>query len=71
MKLTKAMVDKQFLEDVMPYIRMIEKEYRVGRYTKDIPMRCQDYNDFIDMLNKDGLLTDYQANTYCIPNYLI
>lgn len=71
MKLTKARVDRIFIECDMPLIRIEEKKYRTGRYTKDIPMRCEAYNNYIDMLNKDGMITDYQANTYCIPNYLI
>lgn len=71
MKLTKAQVDKQFLEEVMPYIRMQEKEYRTGRHTKDIPWRCEEYNDFLDYLNKEKLITERQVTNYCIPKHLI
>lgn len=71
MKLTKAQVDKQFLEEVMPYIRMQEKEYRTGRYTKDISWRCTEYNDFIDYMKRENLITEHQARNYCIPKHLI
>lgn len=70
-KLTKAQVDRIFREDVMPIIRTKEKEYKRGRCSVDVPMRCEAYNDFVDSLCEDGQLTRYQANTYDIPKSLI
>lgn len=71
MKMTKVQVDKLFLEEVMPYIRMKEKEFKTSRLTKDVPWRCEEYNNFIDYLYKEKMLTDKQVSTYSIPTYLI
>jgi hypothetical protein len=70
-KLTKKQVDTMFIEELMPLIRVKEQEYRSGRFTKDIPMRCEEYNNFVDSLMKDGQLTNSQAGAYCIPAYLV
>lgn len=69
-KLTKKQVDTIFREELMPFIRKEEQQYMKKR-AKDIPMRCETYNNFVDSLQKDGLLTEKQANEYCIPRSLI
>jgi len=71
MKLTKKQVDELFIQDYMPSIKAKEQEYRKGSNTKDIPMRCQAYNDFVDSLSKDRQITSSQAERFCIPSYLI
>jgi len=69
-KLTKKQVDTMFREELMPSIRTQEQQY-MKRRSKDIPMRCEAYNNFVDGLQKDGLLTNKQAETYGIPSSLI
>lgn len=69
--LTKAQVDNMFKEEILPLIRAKEKEYMQGRYRIDVPMRCEEYNNFVDALQKDEQLTRYQAETYSIPKRLI
>jgi hypothetical protein len=71
MKLTKKQVDQIFVQDVMPAIRKLEAQYKTGRSTKDIPMRCEEYNTFVDSLSQDRQITSKQAEKFCIPAYLI
>jgi hypothetical protein len=71
MRLTKKQVDQMFVEDIMPAIRKLEAQYKTGRSTKDIPMRCEEYNNFVDSLLKDRQITSSQAGKFCIPAYLI
>ena len=59
-KLAKRQVDAMFRQDVMPAIRADEKA-RGGR--KDIPMRCEEYNNFVDYLVSDGQLPDSKPAT--------
>jgi tRNA A37 N6-isopentenylltransferase MiaA len=66
-KYSKTQVDRMFKEDVLPSVRA---EYEQDR-RRDIPARCEAYNNFVDYLQKDGRLTESQANRYCIPNNLI
>jgi len=70
-KLTKKQVDQMFVQEVMPAIRKLEEQYKTGRYTKDIPMRCEEYSNFVDFLATDGQITSNQASKFCIPVYLI
>lgn len=62
---TKKKLDRIFRTYQMSYIR--EKEQ--GR--KDIPLRLQSYNDYIDLLVKSNHITEKKARTYCIPADLI
>jgi len=66
-KLTKAQVDYTFRTEILPIIRDQEKAFSRGRHSIDVPMRCEEYNNFVDGLQKDGQLTGYQADTYSIP----
>lgn len=66
-KYNKAQVDAMFKADILPAVKA---QYESDR-RKDIPARCEAYNNFVDSLQKDGLLTESQANTYSIPTYLI
>ena len=68
MRRTKKTVDAEFIQFYMPSIRAKEAKYKVG---KDIPLRCQIYNDYIDSLCKNEFITQNQARSYCIPAYLI
>ena len=70
-KLTKKQVDNLFITEVMPAIRKLEAQFKTGRTTKDIPMRCEKYNNFVDSLSKDRQITSSQAEKFCIPSHLI
>ena len=70
-RVTKKQVDNIFITEVMPAIRKLESQYRTGRVTKDIPLRCEEYNNFVDSLSKDRQITSSQAERFCIPSYLI
>ena len=69
-RLTKKEVDKHFIEHSMPLIRAEENRYGVGRYRKDRYLRYESYNNYIDGICREGLITIKQANNYCIPAYL-
>jgi len=69
MRRTKKLVDAEFIQFYMPFIRT--KENRSGKFTKDIPMRCESYNNYIDSLCKNEFITQNQARSYCIPAHLI
>jgi hypothetical protein len=72
MRRTKKEIDKIFVAGHMPSIRKKEKEYQgTSRTFKDTPLRCQEYNNFLDYLRKDGIITSNQARSYTIPAYLI
>jgi len=71
MKLTKKQVDNIFIAEVMPAIRKLESQYKTGMVKKDINMRCEEYNNFVDSLSKDKQITNSQAEKFCIPSYLI
>jgi len=70
-KLTKKQVDNLFITEVMPAIRKQEARYKAGSVKRDIPMRCEEYNNFVDGLLKDKHITSSQAERFCIPSYLI
>ena len=67
MNLTKKQIDKDFILNILPSVKQtFELDNRI-----DKPARCESYNDYIDSLNKDGLISDNQVNKYCIPSRLI
>jgi hypothetical protein len=66
-RLNKTQVDKEFIEYILP---MVRAEYEQDR-RRDIPARCEAYNNFVDSLQKNGRITETQANNYSIPNNLI
>lgn len=66
-KLTKTQVDYTFRTEILPIIRDQEKAFSRGRHSIDVPMRCEEYNHFVDALQQDGQLTRRQAENYSIP----
>ena len=52
------MVAERYENDVLPYIR----EQYESDGMKDYPARREAFCNFVDMLNKDGDLTDYEAS---------
>ena len=63
--LNKKQVDDNFISFILPEIKKAE-----GRLI-DKPMRCEEYNNYIDSLQKNGEITETQANRYSIPKNLI
>lgn len=65
--MTKSQIDQIFIEDILP---IVKAQFEINGH-KDIPARCEAYNNYIDGLHKDGDITESQANGYCIPKHLI
>jgi|TARA_R110002012_G_scaffold319289_1_gene539311 hypothetical protein len=57
---------KSFEETYMPVINAREKVN--GK--KDMPRRRQLWNDFCDSLNKNGLISDWQAENWSQPEHI-
>ncbi len=57
-KLTKAQAKEQFVDSVLD-----------GIPRHDIPMLEQAWNDYTDMLCKDGLITDKQYRKWTHPRF--
>lgn len=60
--MTQSQINKYFELQYLPSIRVKE----AGLIDK--PLRCMTYNDYLDSLHKDGLLTDRQVNNMVIPD---
>ena len=56
-----------FKEHVLPYV--IEHYEQDGIIDK--PARCEAFNDYTDVLCKDGEISEYLYNTICIPDNLL
>lgn len=56
MQITKAEVISLFRSEVMPYIPR-----------GDSIAKREAFNDYVDVLNRDGLVTDEQANNWSNP----
>lgn len=65
--MTKSQIDQYYIKEILPGVKA-QFEHN-GR--KDVPARCFAYNLYVDGLHKDGLITDKQSNSYCIPTFLI
>lgn len=61
--MTKSEALASFKEDVLPAIREQEKV----RGHVDSPMRREAWNNHVDFLQKDGLVTRDQADTWTNP----
>jgi hypothetical protein len=60
---TKADVLRDFRENILPLIR---KRYESdGRVDK--PARREEWNNYVDALQKDGMITRHQADTWDNP----
>jgi len=65
--MNKQQVDSSFKTWILPSVKVeFEKDG-----IRDIPARCEAYNNYVDSLHKDRQLTDTQVNKYCIPKNLI
>ena len=61
MRLTKKQAVQQFRWDWSDFLKS-NPSWRGDKVAK----RC-DFNDFVDALNKDGLVSDYQAYNWSNP----
>jgi len=52
------MVAERYENDVLPYVR----EQYESDGMKDYPARRESFCNFVDMLNKDGVITDFEAS---------
>lgn len=66
MKRTKKQVDEFFKMEIFPSIKKLEYNG-----IKDIPLRRETYNNYIDSLYKDGEITEKQANSFIIPKIFL
>ena len=65
--MTRAQAIEQFEEFCLPIIEEIEKNQSGG---KDIPLRCEDWNNFTDHLCKEGLISDWQYENWSQPEHI-
>lgn len=56
--------NEHFKENVLP---VIQKAFESDGI-RDIPARCEAYNNEMDSFHKDGLITDKQVNNWVIPS---
>jgi len=66
-KLTKKEVLAMFKQEVLPVIREKEAEYRCGHQTVDTPMRREEWNNYVDYLYSDKLITQRQLDNWSNP----
>lgn len=62
--LTKAQVVARFKEVVMPGVRVTERFYGNG---KDVILRSEAWNNYVDALSEDGEITREQCDTWTHP----
>ena len=55
-----------FRDHVLP---MVTERYEADGI-KDDPARCETWNNWVDGLNKDRLISDWQAMNWSHPDYL-
>ena len=48
---------------------MIVQAYELDGF-RDGPARCETWNNWVDGLNKDGQISDWQAMNWSHPDYL-
>lgn len=65
--MTKKEVIRNFQESILPCVRKLENKYRQGRCTVDIIMRRGEWNNYTDMLCKDGNISLHQYETWDNP----
>ena len=64
--ITKQEVVRRFKSEVMPSLR--EQEARRGHI--DTHARVQEWSNFVDMLNKEGLVNDNQVFNWTTPKFI-
>lgn len=64
--MNKKEFDRMFIQNEMPSIIANFESDGI----KDFPARCQCYNDFADLMFKEGRITEKQVRRFCIPTHL-
>ena len=64
--MTKVQFDKEFKEIDLKFIA---KQYESDG-VPDRPARREAYNNKVDAYSKDGIITEYQAQNWCITDSL-
>ena len=62
--MTKSRAVEIFKNEILPQIKEYEKDYT----TKDSCMRSLEWSYFIDMLCKEGYITESQYNRWSTPS---
>ena len=57
---------EEFTTDILPTVRENYEQYGVI----DVPARREAWNDWMDVLCKDGDVTEHQYNNWCLPDEL-
>lgn len=64
--MTHKEFNKRFKEYMLPsVVSFFEKDG-----IPDKPARREEYNNYMDSLHRDGLITDKQVNKWCMPELL-
>ena len=62
---------RYFEDNILPLIIIEETEWQGGRWQHvDEPHRCETWNNWTDMLCKDGQISDWQYDNWSHPDYL-
>ena len=62
--MTKLQAVEIFKNEILPDIKRVEEEYT----NKDVPLRNVEWGYFIDMLCKEGYITESQYNRWSTPS---
>lgn len=66
--LTRQQAIEQFEEHFLPEIKKVEiSQGQVD--TKDIPLRCESWNNWTDSLCKDNQISDWQYENWTHPDF--
>lgn len=65
--MTKRDAINEFMKTVMPVVRELETKAGV---TRDMPMRRETWNTYVDALHRVGEITEWQANNWGQPEIL-
>jgi hypothetical protein len=69
---SKRRIDGLFREYYLPLIKQEERKYKKYKQTSiDKCMRSEVYNNMLDGLAKDEIITRWQADNYSIPKNLL
>lgn len=62
---TKKEFEQYFRLEILPSIKAKESEYKTGRYSVDLPMRREAWNNLIDCMVKDNQLPKRSIDWEC------
>ena len=75
MKSLKSFINESEDESSMPYkeaVKMFQKEYEsdLKKFKKDIPAKSEMWNNWIDAMNKEGEISDDDADSWDQPKFV-